>query len=164
MVSIRFLFVKVRDFHLIITLNLLRVPILFCEEVKEQSWRLHLLSLQGVQPSKQRADRRALITERADSGDASSIQNASLPYMPAKVGVTGGTIQRGWLLLEEDVPVRCFDVFRCWLRHVIIKPSFIGTYLSHCQPSLFRQIMVVMLGGEGEMQSLPDNVYLTSLA
>ncbi|GBP41689.1 63 kDa sperm flagellar membrane protein [Eumeta japonica] len=34
-------------------------------------------------PSKQRADRRALISERADSGDGSSLQNASLPYMPA---------------------------------------------------------------------------------
>ncbi|XP_063370180.1 uncharacterized protein LOC134658427 isoform X2 [Cydia amplana] len=40
---------------------------------------------QGAMPSKQRADRRALISERgADSGDASSVQNASLPYMPAK--------------------------------------------------------------------------------
>ncbi|XP_073958616.1 uncharacterized protein isoform X1 [Choristoneura fumiferana] len=39
---------------------------------------------QGAMPSKQRADRRALISERADSGDTSSVQNASLPYMPAK--------------------------------------------------------------------------------
>ncbi|KAG7297026.1 hypothetical protein JYU34_019952 [Plutella xylostella] len=47
---------------------------------------LYLIPLppQGAQPSKNRADRRALISERADSGDASSVQNASLPYMPAK--------------------------------------------------------------------------------
>ncbi|RVE53516.1 hypothetical protein evm_001886, partial [Chilo suppressalis] len=38
---------------------------------------------QAAIPSKQRADRRALITER-EAGDASSIQNASLPYMPSK--------------------------------------------------------------------------------
>ncbi|KAI5636459.1 putative sperm flagellar membrane protein domain-containing protein [Phthorimaea operculella] len=40
-------------------------------------------SQQGAMP-KQRADRRALISDRTDSGDASSVQNASLPYMPAK--------------------------------------------------------------------------------
>ncbi|CAD0206222.1 unnamed protein product [Chrysodeixis includens] len=39
---------------------------------------------QGAMPSKQRADRRALISERGESGDTSSVQNASLPYMPAK--------------------------------------------------------------------------------
>ncbi|XP_052752972.1 uncharacterized protein LOC113519470 [Galleria mellonella] len=39
---------------------------------------------QGAMPSKQRADRRALISERGEVGDASSMQNASLPYMPAK--------------------------------------------------------------------------------
>ncbi|XP_063835121.1 uncharacterized protein LOC135084268 isoform X1 [Ostrinia nubilalis] len=39
---------------------------------------------QGAMPSKQRADRRALISERPESGDASSVQNASLPYMPTK--------------------------------------------------------------------------------
>ncbi|XP_047037254.1 uncharacterized protein LOC124642696 [Helicoverpa zea] len=38
---------------------------------------------QGAMP-KQRADRRALISERGESGDNSSIQNASLPYIPAK--------------------------------------------------------------------------------
>ncbi|XP_075987218.1 uncharacterized protein LOC142983911 isoform X2 [Anticarsia gemmatalis] len=38
---------------------------------------------QGAIP-KQRADRRALISERGDTGDASSLQNASLPYIPAK--------------------------------------------------------------------------------
>ncbi|KAJ0171090.1 hypothetical protein K1T71_013289 [Dendrolimus kikuchii] len=38
---------------------------------------------QGAIP-KQRTDRRALINERGESGDASSVQNASLPYMPAK--------------------------------------------------------------------------------
>ncbi|XP_072946112.1 uncharacterized protein [Epargyreus clarus] len=38
---------------------------------------------QGAMP-KQRADRRALISERNESGDASSVQNASLPYMPSK--------------------------------------------------------------------------------
>ncbi|KAG6464158.1 hypothetical protein O3G_MSEX014321 [Manduca sexta] len=39
---------------------------------------------QGAMPSKQRQDRRALISERGDAADASSIQNASLPYMPVK--------------------------------------------------------------------------------
>ncbi|KPJ19267.1 63 kDa sperm flagellar membrane protein [Papilio machaon] len=39
---------------------------------------------QGAVPSKKRADKRALIPERTESGDASSIQNASLPYMPSK--------------------------------------------------------------------------------
>ncbi|XP_060807495.1 uncharacterized protein LOC106137127 isoform X1 [Amyelois transitella] len=39
---------------------------------------------QGAMPSKQRADRRALISERGESGDTNSMQNASLPYMPAK--------------------------------------------------------------------------------
>ncbi|KAM3960018.1 LOW QUALITY PROTEIN: uncharacterized protein ACR2FA_005941 [Aphomia sociella] len=39
---------------------------------------------QSAVPSKQRADRRALISERGESGDTSSIQNASLPYMPTK--------------------------------------------------------------------------------
>ncbi|CAH1643888.1 unnamed protein product [Spodoptera littoralis] len=39
--------------------------------------------LAGAMP-KQRADRRALISERGESGDNSSIQNASLPYIPAK--------------------------------------------------------------------------------
>ncbi|XP_049881946.1 uncharacterized protein LOC126377954 [Pectinophora gossypiella] len=38
---------------------------------------------QGAMP-KQRTDRRALISDRTDSGDASSVQNASLPYMPTK--------------------------------------------------------------------------------
>ncbi|CAB3233080.1 unnamed protein product [Arctia plantaginis] len=38
---------------------------------------------QGAMP-KQRADRRALISERGETGDASSLHNASLPYMPAK--------------------------------------------------------------------------------
>ncbi|XP_053618829.1 uncharacterized protein LOC128680085 isoform X2 [Plodia interpunctella] len=39
---------------------------------------------QSNMPSKQRADRRALISERGESGDTASMQNASLPYMPAK--------------------------------------------------------------------------------
>ncbi|CAG5037584.1 unnamed protein product [Parnassius apollo] len=39
---------------------------------------------QGTTPSKQRADRRALINDRTESGDASSVQNASLPYLPSK--------------------------------------------------------------------------------
>ncbi|XP_059058800.1 uncharacterized protein LOC131852175 isoform X1 [Achroia grisella] len=39
---------------------------------------------QGAMPSKQRADRRALISERGETGDSSSIQNVSLPYMPVK--------------------------------------------------------------------------------
>ncbi|XP_068624845.1 mucin-16 isoform X3 [Battus philenor] len=39
---------------------------------------------QGATPSKQRADRRALINDRTESGDASSVQNASLPYLPSK--------------------------------------------------------------------------------
>ncbi|KAJ8707391.1 hypothetical protein PYW08_010643 [Mythimna loreyi] len=38
---------------------------------------------QGAMP-KQRQDRRALISERGESGDNSSVQNASLPYIPAK--------------------------------------------------------------------------------
>ncbi|XP_013148818.1 PREDICTED: uncharacterized protein LOC106111339 isoform X2 [Papilio polytes] len=39
---------------------------------------------QGAVPSKKRADKRALIPERTESGDASSVQNASLPYLPSK--------------------------------------------------------------------------------
>ncbi|KAH9634377.1 hypothetical protein HF086_010857 [Spodoptera exigua] len=44
---------------------------------------------QGAMP-KQRADRRALISERGESGDNSSIQNASLPYIPAKRASSSG--------------------------------------------------------------------------
>lgn len=36
---------------------------------------------------KQRTDRRALINERGEAGDASSLQNASLPYIPTKVSI-----------------------------------------------------------------------------
>ncbi|CAK1595421.1 unnamed protein product [Parnassius mnemosyne] len=39
---------------------------------------------QGTVQSKQRADRKALINDRTESGDASSVQNASLPYLPSK--------------------------------------------------------------------------------
>ncbi|XP_050671701.1 uncharacterized protein LOC126970075 isoform X1 [Leptidea sinapis] len=39
---------------------------------------------QGNMP-KQRADRRALIAERGEAGETCSVQNASLPYIPAKL-------------------------------------------------------------------------------
>ncbi|KAL4712584.1 hypothetical protein ACJJTC_007600 [Scirpophaga incertulas] len=51
---------------------------------------------QAAMPSKQRADRRALISERGESGDASSVQNASLPYIPSK--------QRGVLKSSISAP------------------------------------------------------------
>lgn len=38
-------------------------------------------------PSKQRADRRALIAERMETAETSSVQNASLPYIPTKVSI-----------------------------------------------------------------------------
>ncbi|OWR52536.1 hypothetical protein KGM_208594 [Danaus plexippus plexippus] len=39
---------------------------------------------QGNVPSKQRADRRALIAERNETAETCSVQNASLPYAPSK--------------------------------------------------------------------------------
>ncbi|CAH2099100.1 unnamed protein product [Euphydryas editha] len=39
---------------------------------------------QGNIPSKQRADRRALITERIETAETCSVQNTSLPYIPSK--------------------------------------------------------------------------------
>ncbi|CAH2231299.1 jg20615 [Pararge aegeria aegeria] len=39
---------------------------------------------QGNLPSKQRADRRALIAERVEAAETCSVQNTSLPYIPSK--------------------------------------------------------------------------------